>query len=46
MVITDWSNGQVAMETVDKIASIRQQASEEFDNSMISSHADETFVSN
>ena len=46
MVITEWSNGQVAKEAADKIASIREQASEEFDNIMISSHAGETFASN
>ena len=46
MVITEWSNGQVAKEAEDKIAIIREQASEEFDNTMISSHASETFASN
>ena len=46
MVITEWSNGLVAKEAADKIASIREQASEEFDNIMISSHAGETFASN
>ena len=46
MVITEWSNGKVAKEAADKIASIREQASEEFDNIMISSHAGETFASN
>ncbi len=46
MVITEWSNGQVAKEAADKIVSIREQASEEFDNIMISSHAGETFASN
>ena len=46
MVITEWSNGQVTKEAADKIASIREQASEEFDNIMISSHAGETFASN
>ena len=46
MVITEWPNGLVAKEAADKIASIREQASEEFDNIMISSHAGETFASN
>ena len=46
MVITEWPNGLVAKEAADKIASIRVQASEEFDNVMISSHAGETFASN
>ena len=46
MIITEWSNRQVAKGAADKIASIRQQASEEFDNIMISSHAGETFASN
>ena len=34
MVVTEWSNGQVAKEAAEKIASIREQASEEFDNVM------------
>ena len=46
MVITEWPNRLVAKEAADKIASIREQASEEFDNIMISSHAGETFASN
>ncbi len=46
MVITEWPNGLVAKEAADKIASIREQASEEFHNIMISSHAGETFASN
>ena len=45
MVITEWPNGAVAKEAADKIASVREQASEEFDNVMISSHAGETFAS-
>ena len=46
IVVTEWPNGLVAKEAADKIASIRVQASEEFDNVMISSHAGETFASN
>jgi hypothetical protein len=46
MVVTEWSNGQVAKEAAEKIASIREQASEEFDNVMTSSYAGETFASN
>ena len=34
MVITEQPNGLVAKEAADKIASIREQASEEFDNIM------------
>ena len=45
MVITEWPNGAVAKEAAEKIASVREQASEEFDNVMISSHAGETFAS-
>ena len=40
MVITEWPK-----EAAEKIASVREQASEEFDNVMISSHAGETFAS-
>ena len=32
MVITEWPNGAVAKEAAEKIASVREQASEEFDN--------------
>ena len=46
MVITEWPNELVAKESADTITSIREQASEEFDNIMISSHAGETFASN
>ena len=45
MEITEWSNGVVAKEAAEKIASVREQASEEFENVMISSHAGETFAS-
>ena len=45
MVITEWPNGVVAKEAAEKIASVREQASEEFDNVMISSNAGETFAS-
>ena len=36
---------KIAKEAADKIANVREQASEEFDNVMISSHAGETFAS-
>ena len=45
MVITEWPNEVTAREAAEKIASVREQASEEFDNVMISSHAGETFGS-
>tara|TARA_B100000242_G_C43028920_1_gene479260 strand:+ start:524 stop:808 length:285 start_codon:yes stop_codon:yes gene_type:complete len=45
MVITEWSSGEIAKEAAEKIASVRAQASEEFDNVMISSHAGEAFAS-
>ena len=45
MVIKELPNGAVAKEAAEKIASVREQASEEFDNVMISSHAGETFAS-
>ena len=45
MVITEWSNGAVAKEATEKIANVREQATEEFDNVMISSHSGETFAS-
>ena len=45
MVITEWPNGAVAKEYAEKIASIREQISEKFENFIISSHANETFAS-
>ena len=45
MVITEWSSGEIAKEAAEKIANVRAQASEEFDNVMISSHAGEAFAS-
>ena len=45
MVITEWPNEVAAKEAVEKIASVREQASKEFDNIMISSHAAERFAS-
>ena len=45
MVITEWPNGEIAKEAAEKIANVREQASEEFDNVMISSYAGETFAS-
>ena len=45
MVITECPNGDVAKEATEKIANVREQASEEFDNVMISSHSGETFAS-
>ena len=40
MVITEWLIRDVAKEVADKIAIVREQASEEFDNVMFSSHAE------
>ena len=45
MVITEWLIRDVAKEVADKIAIVREQASEEFDNVIISSHSGETFAS-
>ena len=45
MVITEWPNEVAAKEAAEKIASVREQASEKFDNVMISSHAGEIFGS-
>ena len=46
MVITEWTNGQVAKKSAVKIASIKEQAFEESNIIIISSHAGETFASN
>ena len=46
MVITEWSDGAKAKEAAEKITQIREQASEEFENVMLSSHAGEVFASN
>ena len=44
MVITEWPSESVAKDAAEKIANVREQASEEIDNVMISSHAVETFA--
>ena len=46
MVITEWSDAEKAKEASEKITQIREQASEEFENVMLSSHAGEVFASN
>ena len=45
MVITEWSNSETAEKAAQKIAEVREQASEEFDNIMLSSHSGEVFAS-
>ena len=45
IVTTELLNGRAENDAADKIASIRKQASEESDNTMISSYAGETFTS-
>ena len=46
MVITEWTDGDKAKEAAEKIAQIREQASEEFENTMLSSHMGTVFASN
>ena len=46
MVITEWPNAEKGKEAAMKIAEIREQAAEEFENTMVSSHAGEVFASN
>ena len=41
-----WSDAEKAKEASEKITQIREQASEEFENVMLSSHAGEVFASN
>ena len=45
MVITEWTDGDKAQEAAKKITQIREQASEEFENTMLSSHAGKVFAS-
>ena len=45
MVITEWTDGGKAQEAAEKITHIREQASEEFENTMLSSHAGKVFAS-
>tara|TARA_B100000989_G_C19412934_1_gene415143 strand:+ start:610 stop:777 length:168 start_codon:yes stop_codon:yes gene_type:complete len=46
MVITEWTNGQVAKKAGVKIVSTKEQAFEESNIIIISCHAGETFASN